>query len=84
VSQKVAHASGLRVLGFASGTHALLFTVLSLELKPRLTRDFPPDARYFIGVSAGAIRRATSLADQLRLQAPDRLPSKSPVTQTIE
>jgi hypothetical protein len=58
--------------------------VLSLELKPRLTRDFPPDTRYFIGGSAGAIRRATSLADQLRLQAPDRLPSKSPVTQTIE
>jgi tRNA(Ile)-lysidine synthase len=29
------------------------FTVLSLELKPTFTRDFPPDARYLIGVSGG-------------------------------
>jgi tRNA(Ile)-lysidine synthase len=29
------------------------FTVLSLELKPTFTRDFPSDARYLIGVSGG-------------------------------
>ncbi|MGE5213165.1 MAG: tRNA lysidine(34) synthetase TilS [Nitrospirota bacterium] len=29
------------------------FTVLSLELKPSLTRDFPPDARYLIALSGG-------------------------------
>jgi tRNA(Ile)-lysidine synthase len=29
------------------------FTVLSLELKSTFTRDFPPDARYLIGVSGG-------------------------------
>jgi tRNA(Ile)-lysidine synthase len=29
------------------------FTVLSLELKPTFTRDFPPGARYLIGVSGG-------------------------------
>src|SRR6185436_16549963 len=29
------------------------FTVLSHELKPNYTRDFPPDGRYLIGVSGG-------------------------------
>jgi len=29
------------------------FTVLSHELKPNFTRDFPPDGRYLIGVSGG-------------------------------
>jgi tRNA(Ile)-lysidine synthase len=29
------------------------FTVLSLELKPGLTRAFPPGARYLVGVSGG-------------------------------
>jgi tRNA(Ile)-lysidine synthase TilS/MesJ len=39
--------------GSQAGRMRYSFTVLSLELKPGLTRAFPPDALYLIGVSGG-------------------------------
>lgn len=40
--------------GSQAGRMRYSFTVLSLELKPSLTRDFPPDARYLIALSGGS------------------------------
>ncbi len=41
------------VFRFASGTHALRFPVPSLLPNLTVFRDFPPEARYLIGVSGG-------------------------------
>ncbi len=42
------------VFQFASGTHALLFLVTPLAPNATILRNFPPDARYLIGVSGGS------------------------------
>src|SRR4029450_13646293 len=39
--------------GSQAGRMRYSFTVLSLELKPNFTRDFPPGGRYLIAVSGG-------------------------------
>ena len=55
-----------------------------LSADSRVTRDFPPNARYLIGcVRRARFRRAAALVNQPRLRTTDRLPPESSIARTI-